>query len=352
MEENRNMLPPEGQAPDESGAVTSPQVHTDDVNEASPAVQVPESEALPVTEPAVEAQRADEAGESPIALHWEFGAAPIAPAPQAPAGSHATRRFIGVFAAITAVFLAVLIVLLFLGDAGIKIYRTVMHERTVFVKEYDADVEGLLAPEEAAELVKRSTVTLVSRMATGTAIGSGFIYTADGYICTNHHVVEGALSLQVILPDGEAVDATVVGTNEMADLAVVKIEKTGLTPVRIGSSAAALVGESVVAVGTPAKIDYRGTATFGKISATARIVSLYNDDGVVNKKMTLLQTDTSVNPGNSGGPLANMYGEVIGVVTQILLDGNGDRNEGFGMAIPINKAMAVLEDILEKNNVD
>lgn len=364
MEENRNILPPEGQAPDEGGAMTPPQAEecapdartsaaaepaATDTTEVPSASQTPVADESTVTESTAEAE-AEAEGEgvarAPIALHWEFGAAPSAPVLQAPEKSHATRRFIGVFAAITAVFLAVLIVLLFLGDAGIKIYRTVMHERTVFVKEYNTDVEGLLAPEEAAEVVKQSTVTVVSRMASGTGIGSGFIYTADGYICTNHHVVEGALSLQVMLPDGQTLDATVVGTDEMADLAVIKIEKTGLTPVKIGSSAA-LVGESVVAVGTPAKIDYRGTATFGKISATNRIVSLYNDSGVVNKKMTLLQTDTSVNPGNSGGPLANMYGEVIGVVVMKVSYFGGTVFDGIGFAIPIDGAKIIIDALIE-----
>ncbi|MBQ2757320.1 MAG: trypsin-like peptidase domain-containing protein [Clostridia bacterium] len=363
MEENRNILPPEGRGADENGTPT-PEVeaHVPEVSapEAAEFVADDMTAAAPDAEASVDEESASAApvaengdGESekasqepPVALCWEFGAAPDAPVQHAPEKTHATKRFVGVFAAVTAVFLAVLIVLLFLGDAGFKIYRTVMHERTVFVKEYNTDVEGLLAPEEAAEVVKRSTVTVVVRLETGTAIGSGFIYTADGYICTNHHVVEEALSVQVILPDGEAVDATVVGTNEMADLAVIKINKTGLTPVKLGSSAAALVGESVVAVGTPAKIDYRGTATFGRISATNRIVSLYNESGVVNKKMTLLQTDTSVNPGNSGGPLANMYGEVIGVVVMKVSYFGGTVFDGIGFAIPIDGAKIIIDALI------
>lgn len=360
MEENEKMQPPEA-TPQEERAVAAAAPMGEPVTDDVPPTVQNVAEAASAEAASAEAASAEDAATRdvtedapqeqseaplPIALHWEFGAPPATAEPTVPERSHATRRFIGVFAAVTAVFLAVLIALLFIGDAGIKIYRTVTLERTVFVKEKDDGTSGLLAPEEAAEVVKQSTVTVVTRLETGTAIGSGFIYTADGYICTNHHVVEGALSLQVILPDGEALDATVVGTNAMADLAVIKIDKTGLTPAKLGSSAATLVGENVVAVGTPAKIDYRGTATFGKISATNRIVSLYDDSGVVNKKMTLLQTDTSVNPGNSGGPLANMYGEVIGVVVMKVSYFGGTVFDGIGFAIPIDGAKLIIDALI------
>lgn len=286
-----------------------------------------------------------EDAEPEISLDWKFGAT-ASRAPAAQPGKKEGKRFFGVFGAVIAICMALLVVTLFLGDTGIKIYRTLTNERTVFVKEYDNGDSGLLAPEQAADVIKKSTVTVSVRTQTGTAIGSGFIYTADGYICTNHHVVENAVTVQVILPDGEAVDATVVGTDEMADLAVLKINKTGLSPVKIGRSATVLVGESVVAVGTPAKLDYAGTATFGKISATNRIVALTDDSGVVNKKMTVLQTDASVNPGNSGGPLANMYGEVIGVVVMKVSYFGGTVFDGIGFAIPIDGARIVIDAII------
>ncbi len=280
--------------------------------------------------------------EPAVSLDWKFGTdAPSAPVQS---GKQSSKRFFGVFGAVVAICMALLVVTLFLGDAGIKIYRTVTNERTVFVKEQNDGTSGLLAPEEAADLIKKSTVTVFVRTATGTGHGSGFIYTADGYICTNHHVVEDAVTVQVVLPDGKAFDATVVGSDEMADIAVLKIDKTGLTPVKLGKSAAALVGESVVAVGTPAKLDYAGTATFGKISATNRIVALTDDSGVVNKKMTVLQTDASVNPGNSGGPLANMYGEVIGIVVMKV---GGTTFDGIGFAIPIDGAKIVIDAIIK-----
>lgn len=280
-----------------------------------------------------------------VSLDWKFGTdTKSAPAQS---GKQSSKRFFGVFGAVVAICMALLIVTLFLGDAGIKIYRTVTNERTVFVKEQNDGASGLLAPEEAADLIKKSTVTVSVRTATGTGHGSGFVYTADGYICTNYHVVEDAVAVQVVLPDGNALDATVVGVDEMADIAVLKINKTGLTPVKLGSSAAALVGESVVAIGTPAKLDYAGTATFGKISATNRIVALTDDSGVVTKKMTVLQTDASVNPGNSGGPLANMYGEVIGIVVMKVSYFGGTTFDGIGFALPIDGAKVVIDAIIK-----
>ena len=188
MEENKNIQPNEPQAPDEGGAVMQPAAGENASPESTPAVRE-----MPVTMTATDAAE-EESKDLSIALHWEFGEAPVAAPQTASAPTHATRRFVGVFAAVTAVFLAVLVVLLLIGDTGIKIYHTVTHERTVFVKDHDDGTSGLLAPEEAAEVVKQSTVTVVVRVSDGTsegtAIGSGFIYTADGYICTNHHVVE------------------------------------------------------------------------------------------------------------------------------------------------------------------
>ncbi len=350
MEEKENNLPEavgqgaEAASPAEPPAVTeagdtSAAVDaTESTTDAVPADHTPEA---PVESPV------DEAAPPVIAADWQFGKRET-PKPPAPTGN--TKRFAGMFCGVVAVCLALLIALLFLGDAGIKIYRTITHERTVFVEGNNSSGGGesvLLAPEQAADLVKQSTVTVSVRTESGTGIGSGFVYTADGYICTNHHVIEDATIVQVILSDGETVDATVVGSDAMSDIAVLKINKTGLTPVKLGSSAAALVGEEVVAIGTPAKLDYAGTATFGKISYTNRIVSLTDESGVVTKKMTLLQTDASVNPGNSGGPLANMYGEVIGIVVMKVSYFGGTVFDGIGFAIPIDGAKTVIDAIIK-----
>jgi serine protease Do len=138
-----------------------------------------------------------------------------------------------------------------------------------------------------------------------------------------------------------------VGYNEIADLAVLKVEAQGLVPLALGSSADLLVGDAVVAVGTPASIDYVGTATFGKISATNRLLPLTKEDGSVSHKITVIQTDTSLNPGNSGGPMADMYGRVIGIVVRKILQYGGKTYEGIGFAIPIDGAKVILDAIIK-----
>ena len=343
MEENESKLPQAG-AQEEIAAAEKPiEINMEDAQTQ----QEPQATCDEVA-PLCEEQEREEP--SAISLDWKFGASPL-PKPTSGATGKESKRFFGVFGAVIAVCMALLIVTLFVGDAGIKIYRTITNERTVFVKDHDDGDSGLLAPEQVADLIKKSTVTVSVRTKTGSGIGSGFVYTADGYICTNHHVVENAVTVQVVLPDGETVDATVVGVDKMADLAVLKIEKTGLSPVKLGKSAAALVGESVVAVGTPADLDYRGTATFGKISATNRVVPI-TVDNVVTKRMTLLQTDASVNPGNSGGPLANMYGEVIGIVVMKVSSSGGTVFDGIGFAIPIDGAKIIIDAIIKDGNFE
>lgn len=283
---------------------------------------------------------ADVPAEAP--LSWQFGER-VAP----PTGAkRKSGRFYGVFAAVVATTLALLVLLLFVGETGIRIYRTITNERTVFVRE-DGTAEGLLTPEEAADVVRASTVTVSVKHADAYGIGSGFIYTADGYICTNHHVIDGALEVQVVLPSGQALDATVVGSNADADVAVLKIEKTGLTPAKIGTSATLLVGEDVVAIGTPHSLEYSGTATFGKVSYTNRLLSIKNSDNTVAKKMTMIQTDAAVNNGNSGGPLANMYGEVIGIVAmKQAYTSSGNPVENIGFALPIDGAKIIIDAII------
>lgn len=332
--------------------------------------RLPEDKKAPVTPemPAAGADAADDSATATEPAVPEPGTAPeqAEPAvrtekenhPEAPApfsGSESAprrpkrngnRAFFAVFAAIFGVCILILLLTLFLGDAGFKIIKKVETERIVYVRQYDSE-SGLLTPNEAADRVRRSTVSVSVRTETATAIGSGFIYTEDGYIVTNYHVIEGALTVQVILPDGEALDARVVGSDEPSDLAVLKIDRTGLTPVELGSSANLLVGDDVVAVGTPAKLDFAGTATFGKISATKRIVALTNESNVIYKKMTLIQTDASVNPGNSGGPLVDMYGRVVGVVVMKVSYFGGTVFDGIGFAIPMDGARTVVDAIIK-----
>ncbi len=254
--------------------------------------------------------------------------------------------FFTVFGAIFGICVLLLCLTLWLGDEGFEIIRNIRSERVVYVREDDG-TSGLLTPNEAAHKVAASTVTVLVTTELGSGNGSGFVYSADGYIITNHHVIEGATSVQVVLSTGKAYDATVKGYNEAADIAVLKIDAENLVPATLGSSADLLVGDDVLVVGTPAKLDYAGTATFGKVSATNRLVALTDTAGTVVKKMTLIQTDTSVNPGNSGGPLADMYGKVVGVVVMKVSTYGGTTYDGIGFALPIDGVKTIVDAIIK-----
>ncbi len=279
----------------------------------------------------------------PVAPDWQFG---DPPATEKTAKKQSGSAFGIAFGSVIGVCILLLAITLLLGEGNFQILRTIFTERTVFVREYDSS-SGLLTPEEAGHVVKQSTVTVIVRTEEGGGIGSGFVYSADGYICTNYHVIESQKILQVMLPDGEVRDASVVGYNVAADLAVLKIEAGGLTPAVLGSSADLLLGQDVLAVGTPGKVDYRGTVTYGKVSDKARLVQLADENGTVQRKMTLIQTDTSVNPGNSGGPLADMYGHVVGVVVMKVKTINGTTFDGLGFAIPIDGAKTIIDAIIK-----
>jgi len=180
----------------------------------------------------------------------------------------------------------------------------------------------------------RSSIWGAARVAEGA--GSGVIISEDGYIITNNHVISGSERITVRLADGREFDAELVGADVRTDTAIIKIEQTGLTPVIVGDSEYLVVGETALAVGNPLG-ELGGTVTSGIISALDRDIVL---DGEI---MTLLQTDAAVNPGNSGGGLFNMQGELIGVV---VAKSGGINIEGLGFAIPSNTAKAVASDLL------
>lgn len=171
--------------------------------------------------------------------------------------------------------------------------------------------------------------------------GSGVIVTNDGYIITNNHVIEGANKITVTTVDEEEYDATLVGTDTITDVAVLKIDARNLTPATYGNSDQLAVGDLAVAIGNPLG-ELGGTVTAGIISALDRQLSI---DG---KTMTLLQTDSSINPGNSGGGLFNGDGQLIGIV---VAKSSGSDVEGLGFAIPINKAANVAQQIMDKGYV-
>ena len=171
-----------------------------------------------------------------------------------------------------------------------------------------------------------------------TSEGSGIIATSDGYIITNAHVVEGADSLKVITSDNQVYEAELIGSDTMTDLAVIKVDATGLTAAEFGSSDDLQVADPVIAIGNPGGLS--STVTVGYVSALDRPVTS-SDTGYT---MNCIQTDAAINPGNSGGALVNMYGQVIGInSSKIVAEGY----EGLGFAIPIDTAQPVINDLKE-----
>ena len=174
--------------------------------------------------------------------------------------------------------------------------------------------------------------------------GSGFIISGDGYIITNNHVIEGVDDVMVILSDGSEVPAAIVSTDIFADLAVLKIDSKVPAIAVMGDSENLKPGETVVAIGSPLG-DFRNSVTTGVISATGRTI----DTGQGYEMENLLQTDAAINSGNSGGPLVNLAGEVVGVNTLVLRDNSsGASAEGLGFAIPSNTALLISNQIIEK----
>lgn len=171
--------------------------------------------------------------------------------------------------------------------------------------------------------------------------GSGVILTTDGYIVTNYHVVEGAQQITVTLHDDSTYTATVVGSDQQSDIALLKIDATGLTPAVLGDSDSVQVGEVVIAVGNPMGT-LGGTVTDGIVSALNRDIS------VEGNEMTLMQTSAAISPGNSGGGLFNTNGELIGIVNAKYSDEDA---EGLGFAIPVNTMKTVVQDLLENGYV-
>lgn len=211
-----------------------------------------------------------------------------------------------------------------------------------------SDGEAPLTTQEIALKVGPAVVGVVSTGETTTgwfnittpyeSSGSGVIISEDGYIVTNNHVVENATKVTVILNTNEEYAATVIGTDERTDLAVLKIEAKNLTWASLGNSGSVKVGEPVVAIGNPLGMELAGTVTKGIISATNRTIE------VEGQSFVLLQTDAAINSGNSGGALVNAYGEVIGI-NSAKLQATGV--EGLSFAIPSDVAKPIIQDLME-----
>ncbi|WP_113918789.1 S1C family serine protease [Levilinea saccharolytica] len=279
---------------------------------------------------------------------------------------NARRILYGVFVALVAVGAALLGAL----GGGLAVYaalRTPAAEQpAVAVNPLAGQPAGVLQVEStqietaitrAVDTVGPAVVTVVGKapdqatifgwVSGGTVSGSGVILSADGYVLTNHHVVENTEQLSIVLADGEERAARLVGSDVFSDLAVLKAEGEMPAVAVLGNSDGLRPGETVIAIGSPLG-DFKNTVTSGVISATGR--SLDTGQGYLMEG--LIQTDAAINTGNSGGPLVNLAGEVIGINTLILRTGGGGNIvEGLGFSIPSNMAQAVASQIVQTGAV-
>ena len=245
------------------------------------------------------------------------------------------------------IYITSIIVSLFVGVCGtllVVYYIPDNNEDTKVVEEVVTINESdTIAP--AVEKVYDSVVTVLNYDRSLQATGTGFVYKTDdeyGYILTNHHVIADARTIEVTNMQEVTVEATLLGSDEYADLVVLRVDKDFVLQVAtLGDSTGMEIGDTVFAVGTPVDVKYYGTVTKGIISGINRTVNVTLDNGD-DFMMEVLQTNTAINPGNSGGPLVNMQGEVVGINTLKLVE---DEIEGMGFAIPIEMATSVLDKL-------
>ena len=198
-----------------------------------------------------------------------------------------------------------------------------------------------LSAQEIYAKVNPSTVTVIATTEDDSAsVGTGVIMTENGYILTNAHVIAGAEDCGIVYYTGEYNKAKLVGFDEEKDLAVIKVEMTGLPAAEFGDSDALTVGDAVYAIGNPLGVELRGTLTDGIVSAINRDVFF---GGVT---MTLIQTNAALNNGNSGGPLINVYGQVVGINTMKMGSSITSSVEGLGFAIPIASSAYMVNDLI------
>ena len=209
-----------------------------------------------------------------------------------------------------------------------------------------ADTPGAISWQDIYEKVMPSVVSITCYDGRSTSSGTGVIMDAGGYIITNAHVVEDALEIEVLLTDGRELEARCVGFDMLSDLAVLRVSATGLIPAEFGDSDRLRVGDEVVAIGDPLGVELRGTMTNGIISGINR------DIKSGNRTLTLMQTTAALNTGNSGGPLVNCYGQVVGINTMKIGDYASESGvEGLGFAIPITAVQSVLEQLANQGYV-
>ncbi len=209
-----------------------------------------------------------------------------------------------------------------------------------------AEIPGAISWQDVYEKVLPSVVSITCHDGLTTSSGTGVIMDAGGYIITNAHVVEDAVSIRVLLTDGRELEARCVGADLLSDLAVLRVTASGLIPAVFGDSDKLRVGDEVVAIGDPLGVELRGTMTNGIISGINR------DIKSGNRTLTLMQTTAALNTGNSGGPLVNCYGQVVGINTMKIGDYASESGvEGLGFAIPITSVQTVLEQLASQGYV-
>lgn len=241
----------------------------------------------------------------------------------------------------------------FSSGSGTTVYEGKRPSTVVNTSEVDTSKKMTAAEVYAANV--NSTVGITTQVTTNfwgyttqsAASGSGFILTADGYLLTNYHVIESASSIKATLYNGKSYDATLIGYDESNDIAVLKIDAEGLTPVTLGDSDNLNVGDDVIAIGNPLG-ELTFSLTSGSVSALNREVTLSS-----NVTMNLIQTDCAINSGNSGGALFNLYGEVVGITNAKYSgsSGSGASIDNIGFAIPINSVRSIVASIIEKGYV-
>ena len=215
------------------------------------------------------------------------------------------------------------------------------------VENRPVETEQALSLQEIYEKVFPSVASISCVLDNGTSSGTGIVMSADGYVITNYHVVDGARQIYVLLGENDRYAATLVGSDETTDLAVLDVEAADLTPAEFGDSSALRVGDMVVAIGDPLGTELRGTMTDGIVSAINRDLNLSG------RQMTLIQTNAALNSGNSGGPLINCYGQVIGINTMKMssYSSTSATVEGLGFAIPIAAAKPVIDELIAQGYV-
>ena len=209
-----------------------------------------------------------------------------------------------------------------------------------------AEIPGAISWQDVYEKVMPSVVSITSFDGISASTGTGVVMDAGGYIITNAHVVEDARQIRVLLTDGRELEARCVGADALSDLAVLRVTASGLIPAEFGDSDSLRVGDEVVAIGDPLGVELRGTMTDGIISGINR------DIRSGSRTMTLLQTTAALNSGNSGGPLVNCYGQVVGINTMKIGDyASTGGVEDLGFAIPITSVQTVIEQLANQGYV-